>query len=397
MNASIRRSNKNVIRKISVIAQLVISIGFVFCVSVMMKQIHFLQHGGVGFSYKNRGAIQGIFREGIDGKLLMNKLKQFPEVEEVLDAERLINLIPQRVLGITGINPWDDKPADIEIIRINYMYVSPEYLSFYEFQLVAGDLLTDADPYSMALINESAVKACGWHDPVGKTFHDPYKHEPYRDLTVKGVVRDINNRGPSTTADPTYYYKAPPSERLNISDSFFALFKYREGMWKSLKEKIEMTVKNDGLNFNRFEIVNAEEEYNIKFKSEKFLLKILYCVLAVCVTICVFGFVALVSQTCAERRKSIAIRKINGASTGNILAMFAKEYFLLLMTGAAIAFTAGYFIMQRWLENYVRQTTIPLWIYLSILCAMALTIVFCVGWQVYRVSVESPAEVIKSE
>jgi ABC-type antimicrobial peptide transport system permease subunit len=113
--------------------------------------------------------------------------------------------------------------------------------------------------------------------------------------------------------------------------------------------------------------------------------------------ICVFGFVALVSQTCAERRKSIAIRKINGANVGNILAMFAKEYSVLLIAGAAIAFAAGYFIMQRWLENYVRQTAVPLWIYLSILCAMALVIVLCVGWQVYRVSVENPAEVIKSE
>jgi ABC-type antimicrobial peptide transport system permease subunit len=111
----------------------------------------------------------------------------------------------------------------------------------------------------------------------------------------------------------------------------------------------------------------------------------------------VFGFVSLVSLTCEERRKSIAIRKINGATVGDILAMFAKEYSLLLVIGAVIAFTAGYFIMQRWLENYVKQTNIPAWIYLSILFVMALVIVLCVGWQVYKSSVENPAEVVKSE
>jgi len=110
----------------------------------------------------------------------------------------------------------------------------------------------------------------------------------------------------------------------------------------------------------------------------------------------VFGFVSLVSLTCEERRKSIAIRKINGASTGDILAIFAKEYFLLLMIGAIIAFSTGFFIMQRWLEKYVKQTSIPVWVYLSILFVMAMAIVLCVGWQVYKTSNENPAESIAS-
>ena len=118
---------------------------------------------------------------------------------------------------------------------------------------------------------------------------------------------------------------------------------------------------------------------------------------AICVLIYVFGFVSLVSLTCEERRKEIAIRKINGATAGDILAMFAKEYFLLLIIGAVIAFTTGFFIMQRWLEQYVKQTSIPAWIYLSIVFVLALVIVLCVGWQVYRASIENPAEVVKSE
>jgi ABC-type antimicrobial peptide transport system permease subunit len=113
--------------------------------------------------------------------------------------------------------------------------------------------------------------------------------------------------------------------------------------------------------------------------------------------ICIFGFVSLVSLTCEERRKEIAIRKVHGATVGDILAMFAKEYFLLLIIGTTIAFTTGFFIMQRWLEHYVIRTSIPAWIYLSIVSALALVIVLCVGWQVYRSSVENPADVVKGE
>jgi ABC-type antimicrobial peptide transport system permease subunit len=173
------------------------------------------------------------------------------------------------------------------------------------------------------------------------------------------------------------------------------LFEYHEGTWKSCKDKIEQ-IENDH-HFYSFHVYNAEEIYHDYLKSENALIKLLSFVSAICVLICVFGFVSLVSLTCEERRKSIAIRKINGATIDDILSMFAKEYFLLLIIGAAIAFTAGYFIMQRWLEHYVKQTSIPVWIYLSIMCVFALVIVLCVGWQVYRTSVENPADVVKSE
>jgi len=168
-------------------------------------------------------------------------------------------------------------------------------------------------------------------------------------------------------------------------------------MWKSCKEKIETLIEKEHGNVRYYVLSNDEEEFYKFLKSENALIKLLSFVSAICILICVFGFVSLVSLTCEERRKEIAIRKINGATAGDILSMFAKEYSLLLVIGAAIAFTAGYFIMNRWLEHYVKQTSIPVWIYLAVMCVFALVIVLCVGWQVYRTSVENPAEVVKSE
>ena len=168
-------------------------------------------------------------------------------------------------------------------------------------------------------------------------------------------------------------------------------------MWKSCKDKIEQILQKEEYSNSLVKIIaNYEEKYNEFLKSENALIKLLSFVSVICVLICVFGFVSLVSLTCEERRKEIAIRKISGATAGDILAMFAKEYFLLLIIGAVIAFTTGYFIMQRWLEHYVVRTNIPAWIYLSIVGVLAMVIVLCVGWQVWRASIENPADVVKS-
>ena len=414
LDVSIRQSNKNLFRKISVIVQLVISIGFAFCAIIILKQMYFLHHTDeLGFSFKNRGSLV-VYQDlgnpsemNIDDRLaelfrseipLISQMKQIPEITDVIEGSS--QLLPQRGRQSQEISSWDDKSAHVENISIETMVISPDYITFYDFRLIAGEMLTDADPASMVLLNESAVKAFGWHDPVGKQFDDGK-------FTVKGVIKHVYNLSPTIPAKPVVYRKPQtPYEKIIaisvrkygdsgsvISLGRLVLFKYHEGTWKTLMGKIEQ-FKNE---HSVIDTINAEEVYDNYLKSEKALLKLLYFVSAICVLICIFGFVSLVSLTCEERRKEIAIRKINGATVGNILAMFAKEYFLLLLIGAVIAFTTGYFIMQRWLEQYVKQTSMPAWIYLAIVFVLALIIVLCVGWQVYKSSIENPADVIKSE
>ena len=372
--------------------------GFAFCTIVIVKQIYFLHHTDeLGFSFHNRGVvtisdITGIGEGGrpiasqfTTGEVLANHLRQIPEITEVVDADRMQVLIHPGGRASAGVDNWDDKPAEAERINMELVDVSQEYIAFYNFKLVAGEMLTDNDPDSLVMINESAVKAFGWSDPIGKQ----YGHS-----RVKGVIKDVYSLGPTIPVQPISY--SNPSGEGEIYTAK-VLFKYREGMWDDAKEKIKQMIDKEYADFADSRILNSEEGYRNYLKSEQALIKLLSFVSAICILICIFGFVSLVSLSCEERRKSIAIRKINGATSGDILAIFAKEYFLLLIIGAMIAFPTAYIVMQRWLEQYVKQTSIPAWIYLSILAVMTLVIVLCVGWQVYRVSVENPAEVVKSE
>jgi cell division protein FtsX len=393
LNLSINQGNKKQFRKIAVIGQLVISMGFAFVAIIILKQIYFLHHTDeLGFSFQNRGVIT--FQPAGRGDVLANQLKQLPEISEVVDAEGLTGLIPIKEGYSTFIHKWDEQPAGSKEIHVERLFVSPEYVDFYNFQLLEGEKLNDADPETFVLISESLVKALGWQNPVGKRFGYDDRGGGY---TVKGVIKNIYHLAPTVQTNPFFYKKRSPNETMRGDDYTTVLFKCREGMWKSCRAKIEQLLKKEYADLSYVTLINTEEAYNKFLQSEDALIKLLSFVAMICVLICVFGFVSLVSLTCQERRKQIAIRKINGATVSDILAIFTKEYFLLLFIGAVIAFTAGYFIMQRWLENYVKQTSIPAWVYLSILIAMALVIVACVGWRVYRASVENPAKVMKME
>ncbi|MCL2728235.1 MAG: ABC transporter permease [Bacteroidales bacterium] len=394
LNLSIRRSNKKPFRKISVVVQLVISVGFAFCSVVILKQMYFLHHtADLGFSFQNRGSIPTF---GGSSDVLANRLEQLPEVTETIYAAGMRNLLPLSGRSSGPIGFWDDKPDDVEYINLETMNVTPEYVAFYDFRLLAGEMLDDGDSELMVLLNESAVKAFGWHEPVGKQFGNSVLT-----YTVKGVIKNIYNFAPTVEAKPISYIKRSQNRATSASANpvlGLVLFKYHEGLWESCKEKIEQMLKTEYADlFSYSALFNGSEEYNKFLKSENALMKLLSFVSAICILVCIFGFVSLVWLTCEERRKEIAIRKINGAVSTDILSIFAKEYFLLLVIGAVIAFSAGYFIMQRWLEQYVKRTNIPLWVYLLIIAAMALVIVLCVGWRVYKSSIENPADVVKSE
>ena len=123
-----------------------------------------------------------------------------------------------------------------------------------------------------------------------------------------------------------------------------------------------------------------EETYDNYLKSEQTLLKLLSCVAVVCILIAVFGVFSLVTLACEQRRKEIAIRKVNGATLGNILSIFIKEYLILLLCASFLAFPVSYMIMKAWLENYVEQISIGVSMYVTIFTGIGIIITACIGW-----------------
>ena len=144
-------------------------------------------------------------------------------------------------------------------------------------------------------------------------------------------------------------------------------------------------------------LYNEEEEFNKFLKAEDSLSQLLGFASMVCILISIFGIYSLVTLTCEQRRKEIAIRKVNGATIKDIFSMFFKEYLLLLGIASLIAFPTSYAIMKQWLETYNRQTEIG-WIpFIGIFLVIAMVVILSISWRVWKAANENPADVVKSE
>jgi ABC-type antimicrobial peptide transport system permease subunit len=356
--------------------------GFAFCSIVIVKQMYYLHNTDLGFAFKDRGNVV----EYNIADVLYDKMQQMPEITEL--ARCHAPLLPDRFAGFgVGVRQWDEQPENAKGFSADIRFLPKQALTYYDVKVIEGEMFNDEDPRSVVLINESMAKLLGWHKSVGKSFSS--NSGMLRTGTVKGVIKNIYSLAPTIPANPTVYCNHRSDWPLNT-----IMFKYKTGEWKTCKEKIEAIIKAESPGSTPI-ILNLEEEYDKFLKSENTMLQILTLVSMICVIVCVFGFVSMVALTCEERRKEIAIRKIHGATIKDILDIFFKEYLTLLIVGALIAFPVGYIIMKRWLEEYVVQTEISVWIYAAILLTLIMAIVLCVGRKVYKTSRENPAETVK--
>lgn len=378
---------KNYFRRAMLLSQLVISIGFIFCASVITKQLYFLNYSDVvGIERKNRAAL--IVYSDKDKQLLQERIKQLSEVEEVLAVNK--PLIPKQSSASWTFKEWEDKTEGIEEVMVEIKGVNAAYMNFYGMTLLEGDMLASSSSGTDLVLNETAVKAFGWDKAVGK--HLPAYGYTYR---VVGVVKDWHINSPAMPILPAAFRLVEMSNYSNYSNCL--LIKFKEGTWNQCKEKIGMILTEIYSNDTSFNLSNTEEEYNKFLTSEKALLRMLTLLALVCIFISIFGIYSQIVLTCEQRRKEIAIRKVNGANVINILSMFAKEYFWLLVVASLVAFSIGYAIMKHWLENYTLQTSIDGWIFAVIFIGIAIVVAFSIGYRVWKAANENPAKVVKSE
>jgi ABC-type antimicrobial peptide transport system permease subunit len=385
LNASVHQRNRKLFRKVSIIVQLVISIGFMFCTTIILKQTYHVSTFDLGLTLDNRGAVYLWSSSDSDMDLFVNKIQQIPEITEAFVDFAFMSEEFNDYGSNCSISEWDEKLENVNPVQAQQISASERLLAYHEVRLIEGEMLSDSDDRNTVMINESMAKVLGWNKSAGKSFTvDSIKYR------VKGVIRNIQNVSPASRVGAYIYSKRPTDEIFSINS---IVFKYHKGAWKTCRKKIVEIAKAE-FPTKSVDIYNSQEEYDKFMKSENTLLSILTVISAICVTVCVFGFVSMISLSCEERRKEIAIRKINGATVKDILDIFFKEHLTLLVIGALTAFPVGHIIMQRWLEGYVIRTEINAWVHTAILFIMIAIIVLCVGGRVYKASNENPVNAI---
>ncbi|MDE6216746.1 FtsX-like permease family protein [Bacteroides sp.] len=380
-------------RRFSILFQIATSVLFIFSATVIMKQLHFLTHADLGWERKNIASLH------------VTKMKPrgehfdyFHEVARCLAAMPCVNLVIENHTGLLAghfwgthsIDDWEGKTLDDPSLPIDLFFEGEEFVRFYNLQLKEGRMMNDTDPWYVVL-NETAVQKMNLSNPIGQQIVlDSHPTE------IVGILKDFHVTAPTVPVHPMAFIGKSGKE-LNPATIHTGMFmmKFKEGQWEDLVSRIKEMAKE--LDIQTYKLEKTEDVYVVYLKSEFLLLRMLGMAAIVCIVIAAFGIFSLVTLSCEQRRKEIAVRKVNGATVKDIMLMFIKEYLSMLIAASILAFPIGYLFMKRWIENYMEQTTIGIWIYMLIFASIAIIIAFSISWRVWQAANENPAEVIKSE
>jgi len=115
------------------------------------------------------------------------------------------------------------------------------------------------------------------------------------------------------------------------------------------------------------------------------------------IVICAIGLYGLTDYMANAKRKEIGIRKVVGASVGQILNIFTKEILVVLSIAFLVSATGTFLGMQKWLESYAYHITIGWEIVAISLGVTLLLTVVTMGYRSYTAARLNMVDVLKDE
>ncbi len=374
-----------------VVFQFFIAIVIIIATLVVSDQLHFLKNKDLGFEKENVVILE------LQDSAFRSKVKPF---KETLLQNSNIEYVANST-GIPGRNSWiqvmlveqESEMKEFAVILTQCDYDYPDAIGFEFIEGRNFDRSMGTDDTAAVIINETAARQFSWSDnPIGKKFHYGFEMDRSggRIMKVIGVVKDYHFNSLHNKIEPIIMFISPVTR-------YFLSIRVKEGEMDQALSHIEQswTDYNAKRPFDYKLLAQIQEEM---YEGEEKITTIFIVITVITVFIALLGLFGLSSFTTEQRTREIGIRKVNGATLGNIMLLLYKEFFWIIIIAFIIAIPVAYWRLTVWLESSfiyyvdVQWTTIFLAGLSALLVGLA-TITF----HVVRAASSNPVDAIKYE
>jgi putative ABC transport system permease protein len=291
-----------------------------------------------------------------------------------------------------------ESPAIDESHKGKSLYVLPvedNFLSFFNIPLVAGNTFPTFNPdlkREYYILNESAVRFLGWtsEEAIGRPLNIKFDSpDIFYGGTVVGVVRDFNFTTLKQEIKPYVLFQKP---------IFYITFlvkidsAHKKEAVQGLKKIWDQELPDYPF---QYEFLNDlyKSTYSKELNQSK--LTSFFSILAL-IIICL-GLLSVTSVLVTRRTKEIGIRKVNGSNVFNLLFMLNSDFINWFIIAFVIACPIAWYLMNKWLQNFVYRTEIKWWEFAVSGMLVLLVTVLTVTIQCWRSATRNPVESLRYE
>lgn len=370
-------------RKGLVVFQFALSLILIVGVLVIVKQVNFVQSKNIGYDKAN------IIHFDKEGNLTENAetfLVELKRIPGVLNASALQQNLMQKGNGSStyGIN-WPGKRPDV-LLDIAVRAVDYNLIETMGIQLADGRSFSNAyrEGDRGLIFNETAIKLMDLKEPVG-TKINMWGEE----RTIVGVVKDFHISSLHEKIAPVAFY-------FNPQQTSTLMVKIAPGKERETIAQVEDLYKKFNPGFS-FEYRFLDELYQAQYVSEQRVSVISTYFAALAILISCLGLFGLAAYNAAVRTKEIAIRKVLGATIGDVMGMLSKDFVVLIAVSMLIGFPLSWIAMNAWLNGFAYRVNIGVDLFVMAGISMVLLALITVCYQSVKAALSNPVNGLRSE
>lgn len=360
---------------------------------VVITQMNFVRHADLGF---NPDAIVEI--------PLRNDVGDTSRYDEIRSLKNQLAHLPS-VLATTWCSAGPSTQGNHETgfifenatefadFNASYKSADPDYFSTFQLQFVAGKTFEDGNADKGIVINETMRKKLNLPDPqsaIGKYLRiGMMGGEDAPRIPIVGVVKDFKNHSLRDTINPVVIFHLnrmyqQMDIKIGTADLVTAIPKIRQ-LWQA-------TFPN-----HVFDYTFLDENIARFYRQETQLASLYQLFTIIAIFISCLGLFALVSFMAIRRIKEMSIRKVLGASMGNIVYLFSKEFTLLIIGAFAIAGPCAALFMSHWLQQFAYRVPISGSVFILSMAGSLIIAWITIGYHAISVALVNPARSLKVE
>ena len=375
------------LRNILVVFQFAVSIIMIICTLVAHNQLRLLRNRDMGYN-RDHIVVLPILDARLDANIetLRTELKRNPRILHASSSSSLLNNVRTRLDA--------DWPGRTEDEKLSFYTVDTdhEFIDLYNMKIVLGRNFSSdfpSDQTGAFLINETGWKALGWENPIGKEL----KLIGNRRGSIVGVVSDFHIQSMSQPIGLLAVYLKPSTQSWHRR---YLTIKIRPENIQGTLNDVKKTMHRFAPGYP-FEYSFFDDVFDQTFRADQKMGSLFRTFALIAILIACLGLFGLSSFSTEQRTKEIGIRKILGASIPGIVILLGREFLKWVLLANLIAWPIGYFVMNKWLENFAYRTRLSVDIFLlSSLLALVIA-AFTVGFQTFRSATASPIDSLRYE
>jgi predicted permease len=378
------------LRKGLIVVQFVMAQVFIIAAWLIGQQLHYSLDKDMGF---DRDAVLTALlpREGTDQAAILRKRVALRQALEQLPGVATASLGNPPANQSFSMNEFSLKrPKQETKIVLQFKYVDTNYVHLYKIPLLAGRNVEPSDTFRDLVLNETAVKQLGFARPenaIGQVLHTGTIAYP-----IVGVVRDFQVESVRQKIHPVVL--VPYQQYSN--DINIKLASNRPSDWQGALADVEKIWKSFYPD-EPFKYAFYDETLTGFYKDEQAMARIINLATAVAILISCLGLFGLATLTAFQRTKEIGVRKVLGASVGEILALLTRDFIKLVMLAIIIATPIAWYLMNQWLQSYAYKIDIEWWVFaLAGLSAIGIALL-TVSFQSIKAALTNPVKSLRTE